>query len=268
MNTWKQLIRNLRYERASLVRGRTQRLNKPKMYKLYEAYIEALGVLLAELELYSAHYTPADYAAQKGLKLSTPARWTDFVDKEDKDAYRTAQEKYSVNRKGEFIKPKKEFFPDVDRLPRGTRKRETMRKRRADLRAELNEVAQLSADHLKAEPDSTFAQFRAQQIPIAYAYLAELDANPMANVPKNWLELLPPADRPSPHDDVVRTLAFVPRPDPTPPKPSKPRGRPVGVKETHPRVRRKMTDAERVKYRSKREALRSYREQCAIKYGE
>ena len=263
MTSWNNLIAQVRQERRVAVSGRFFRKQHAdeKTRRLYEAYIEALGMLIAEFELYSAKYTPEKYAEVNWIKLCKPPRWTDFVSEEDKDAFRLRQQQLLNGRA-----PKKELFPEVDRAPRGTLKLERMRKRRAELRKQLHEEEYNNAGRLRYEP-SSFADFRALQIPVAWEYLAKLDANPMANVPRNWLELLPPADRPSPHDDVVRSIYFNPAPVPPPP-PQKPRGRPAGTKDSKPRIRKKMTEAERMKYRSKREALRSYREMCAIKYGE
>ena len=272
---WTDIMQGIRAEIRNVVSARCFRKQQgcEKTIRMYEAYIESLKMLQAEFELYAPLHTAREYAKMQGFTLSDPPRWTDYVTQSDKEAYRMRQQVLSDRRK-----PVKLLFPDEDRLPYGSRNREIQRKRRANLRKQLHEEDYNNAGRLREEaelnPEATFATFRAQQLIAAWGYLKHLDENPDKRVPMNWLELLPPEDRPSPADTEVRTIAYIPQPsqrtvvEPDPDAPILFRGRPMGIKDSKPRVRRKMTEAQKAESLSKRHARAEYKAFVKAKYGE
>ena len=250
MNPWQQIIAPLRRAVDNTAHGRYKRVatSTHEIVELYDAYLALTRALRTELTLYASARTLQEYAASQGITLSAPPHWTDFVPADVQTKFNRRQEKLFAGTR--HYQPL--FSKDI-RPRRGELKL-------AKIKQQIEEELRANVDQASSPniTDQEFAAARAQQLVAAQQYLASWGKR---RLPHNWLELLPPADRPMEHDDAPRTVIYHPQLMAT--ESSNPftrgRGRPWGVKDSKPRTRSPLSSAAREVYAEKRRHNAAYR---------
>lgn len=227
--------------------------------------------------LYDLQYEPA----LEWEGADRECNWAEFVPPRVKQAFREAQAALHSNPALAHYKQTKQVFtapkpPKPNALPHGTLARE--RKAQAVARMTRMVESQRANNSLMFATNPEWAARREWQLTTALERLYRLERG--VKVPQKWFGLLLPSEAMMniPHDDAPRQVlvdesVFHPNAQPRAPRPStdaddtgvngfsntvepdmpKRRGRPPGVKESKPRIRRKMTSMELHAFRARKE---------------
>jgi hypothetical protein len=261
MGSWIGITEGFRKEIRATLSGRSSRKRgaNQKVYRVFEAYLEVLRIRLAEIELYNG--SPDSFAEQLGVTFSTPKRWTDLIEPEIKFALRKRRDA-SVTGKERVLK---ELFPDEDRVKR------VMTQRRSAIQRQMHdEYARIQHGLHNMPPHKTSADFPVELHTLRLLEKAQdvLDAwEGNRGLPLDWIKLLPKEEwhAPDAEDTATRAVTYVVPNIAIPldqmPK-VKPLGRPKGVKDSTPRIRRPLTTDEIEERRRRKGAFERYQDKA------